>query len=263
MRALSALLVLLTSAGAHGATVALVIDDLGHNRERARRALALPPPVAVAVLPEAPYSELIARSATAAGIDVLLHLPMEGHNDRLPVPGLKGGIPDARFRDRVRDALAHVPGAIGVNNHMGSVLTTDRHAMSLLMTELNAAPRPLLFLDSRTTPNTVAEAAAVEAGLGTTARDVFLDNDPSPAAIERQVHRWLRRARTSGCALAIGHPYPETIETLERLLPHIEGVRRVSLREYVETCGTPARLPARVATHAHEPGQHPQHPAAQ
>ena len=257
MRALIALPLLLAGAAAHAATVALVIDDLGHNRERARRALALPPPVSVAVLPDAPYSELIARSATAAGIEVLLHLPMEGNHDRLPVPALRAGLPDQRFRAGVRDALADGPGAIGVNTHMGSVLTTDRRAMSLLMSELRAAPRPLLFLDSRTTPDTVAEAVAIHAGLGTAARDVFLDNDPSPAAIERQVQRWLRRARRSGCALAIGHPYPETFTTLERLLPRIEGVRRVSLREYVEVCGVPARPLSRMASHAREPGQHP------
>ncbi len=257
MRALIALALLLTGTAAHAATVALVIDDLGHNRERARRALALPPPVSVAVLPDAPYSESIARSATAAGIEVLLHLPMEGNHDRLPVPALRAGVSEQRFRAGVRDALAGVPGAIGVNNHMGSVLTTNRRAMRLLMSELRAAPRPLLFLDSRTTPGPVAAAAAIQAELDTAARDVFLDNDPSPAAIERQVQRWLRRARLSGCALAIGHPYPETLATLERLLPRIEGVRRVSLREYIDVCGAPAPETPRVAAHSAGTGHHP------
>ena len=126
-----------------------------------------------------------------------------------------------------------------------------------LMAELKAAPRPLLFLDSRTTPETVAEAAAIRAGLGTTARDVFLDNDPSPAAIERQLHDWLRRARTTGCALAIGHPYPQTLATLERLLPRVQDVRRVGLREYVEICGTPARDDARVASTLPAGARHP------
>lgn len=257
MRAAVALLTLLWGAGAQAATIALIIDDLGHNRERARRVLALPPPVTVAVLPEAPYSGLIARSAAAAGIEVLVHLPMEGENDRLPVPGLRAGVSGVRMREAVRGALAQVPGAIGVSNHMGSVLTADGPAMRLLMDALKAAPHPLLFVDSRTTPETVAETAAIRAGLGTTARDVFLDNDPTPAAIERQLHGWLRRARTTGCALAIGHPYPQTLATLERLLPRVQGVRRVGLREYIESCGTPARAQPRVAVHAREPGHHP------
>lgn len=243
---LLALLAALPGAGARAATAALVIDDLGYNRDRARRALALPPPVAVAVLPDAPYTRLIASAANRAGTELLLHLPMQGGEQQPPRMALHGGMTNQELRVRVRTALQRVPGAIGVSNHMGSVLTGDRRAMTVLMRELRTAPRtPLVFLDSRTTADTVAESAAVRAGVGTAARDVFLDNERDPAAIERQLQRWLARAERTGCALAIGHPYPETLAVLERLLPRIRGVRRVGLRDYIETCGTPA-VPAAI-----------------
>ena len=250
---LLALLTALPGAGAQAATAALVIDDLGHNRDRARRALALPPPLAVAVLPDAPYARLIAGAADRAGIELLVHLPMEGHKSQPPRMALHDGMTNEELRRRVRVALGRVPGAIGISNHMGSVLTEDRRAMTVVMRELRAAPRaPLVFLDSRTTADTVAEAAAVRAGIGTAARDVFLDNEREPAAIERQLHHWLARAERTGCALAIGHPYPETLAVLERLLPRIRGVRRVGLREYIRTCGTPGvpQPVPRVAAHA-------------
>lgn len=236
-----AALAILFGAGAQAATVTLVIDDLGYNRERARRALALAPPVAAAVLPGAPYARQIARAANRSRIELLVHLPMQGREQDLHTDILRADMDESRFRERVRHGLAAVPGAIGVNNHMGSVLTADAPAMALLMDELGAAPHRLLFLDSRTTADSVAQASAMEAGLATASRDVFLDHDLDPVAIERQFRRWLRRAQTTGCALAIAHPHPVTLSTLERLLPRMEGVRRVGLREYVRVCGTPTR----------------------
>lgn len=252
---LLAFLTVLLSAAAHGATAALVIDDLGYNRERARRALALPPPFAVAVLPQAPYSRLVASAAVRSGVELLVHLPMQGHGDQPPRMGLHGGMSDDELRAGLRAALEGVPGAIGMSNHMGSVLTRDRRAMTVLMRALRSSPQgPLVFLDSRTTAETVAESAAVRAGIGTAARDVFLDHDRDPTAIERQLQRWLGRAQRTGCALAIGHPYPETLAVLERLLPRIRGVRRVGLRKYIETCGTPAVPVAVPQVAANAPG---------
>lgn len=250
----AALAGMLLGTAAQAATVALVIDDLGHNRDRARRALALPPPVTAAVLPDAPYTGQIARAAERAGINLLVHMPMQGNEDNMHAGLLRTDMSRERFRQRVRRDLARVPGAIGVNNHMGSVLTTDQDAMDRLMRELRAAATPLLFLDSRTTADSVAFDAASRAGVATARRDVFLDHDLDAAAIEHQFRRWLRKAHDTGCALAIAHPHPETLVVLERLLPHMKGVRQVGIAEYVRVCGRPAvPRPAQIATRAEDP----------
>lgn len=244
----------LACADVQAAAVALIIDDLGYNRDRARRALALPPPITAAVLPESPHAGLIARAAKLADIDLLVHLPMQGHVERAMSGSLNPDLSRRQFRERLRAALDAVPGAIGINNHMGSVLTANRPAMQRLMREIRAASRELVFIDSRTTAETVAEVIAIETGVGTASRDVFLDHDRDPAAIERQLHRWLRHAQTHGCALAIAHPHPETLEVLERLLPRVQGVRRVGLREYIEICGVPTVHTPRMVTHATRDG---------
>jgi len=256
----AAVLTTLLGADVRAATVTLVIDDLGYNRERARRALALPPPVTAAVLPDAPHASEIARAAERAGIELMLHLPMQGNGGEPMHDGfLHAGLSPLQFRQQVRRGLARVPGAIGVNNHMGSVLTTDRGAMDLLMHELRAAPTPLLFVDSRTSAESVAFNAATRAGVSAARRDVFLDNDLESAAIEHQFNRWLRRARDTGCALAIAHPHPETLAVLERLLPHTNGVRRVGIAQYVRTCGRPADpQPARFVIRVEDPPAHRQ-----
>lgn len=226
------------SGQAATATVALLIDDLGYSRERARRALALPPPVAVAVLPHTPHARPIARAATGAGIDVLLHLPMAAEGVPVGRGVLHAGMSPAMLRAGLRDALAAVPGAVGVNNHEGSALTIERRPMAVLMHALARTGGDLVFVDSRTTARSHAEAAAVAAGLRATRRDLFLDNRRDARAIERQVERWVAHARAHGCALAIGHPYPETLAVLERMLPRLDGVRRVDIRTYARVCGT-------------------------
>lgn len=219
-------------------TVALVIDDLGYDRTAARRALALAPPVAVAVLPHAPYAGRIARAARRAGTDVLLHLPMHGTSDYEETGALHPGMSDRRVRRSVRRALEAVPGAIGVNNHQGSAFTADLGAMRTVMQVLAARQGPpLVFVDSRTTVATQAETAARLAGIPVASRHVFLDHHRGQDAIAAAVRDWLARARREGCALAIGHPRPETLRVLERMLPRADDVDRVDLRTYIERCG--------------------------
>jgi len=234
-------LVLAAAAASAGprpeATAALIIDDLGHDRARAQRVLALPPPIAVAVLPDAPHSRWVGRAAQRAGIDVLVHLPMATQAPPRSSAALHAGMDAGELDQRIGAGLAQLPMAVGFNNHRGSRMTRVRTAMDRVMAALKRQRRPLLFVDSRTTPRTQGLAAAEAAGIGATERDVFLDTTREPEAIVEQVHRWLTRARVEGCALAIGHPYRETLRVLERKLVRADKVDRVDLRTYVQRCG--------------------------
>lgn len=221
-------------------TAALIIDDLGHNRESARRALALPPPFAVAILPHAPHTGAIARAARRAGTDILVHLPMEAERGPAAPNALLSDMDDATLRSRLERAVESVPGAVGVNNHQGSGLTARASVMEIVMRELAERSPPLLFIDSRTTAATEAETAARDAGVAVARRNVFLDHRKGEDAIARATEAWLERARESGCALAIAHPRPDTMRVLEKKLPRAEGVERVNLATYIERCGNPA-----------------------
>lgn len=117
------------------------------------------------------------------------------------------------FLNVLTDNLGSVPGAIGVNNHEGSLLTENKEAMKFLMAELKA--RDLLFLDSLTSPKSIAYATAREFGLRAARRDVFLDNDSTNAeSIRKQLEELTRIAREHGRAVGIGHPHPATINEL-------------------------------------------------
>ena len=233
--------------------VALVIDDLGNLRHEGLRAIELPGPLTYAVLPHTPHGPNLARLAHALDKEVLVHLPMESVRARpLGAGGLDTGLARSEFDRRVNAALDSVPHAVGASNHMGSRLTAMGRPMRWLM-DLLAARGNWLFLDSRTTPQTVAEFSARAAGLRTTRRDVFLDNDPSHDAIARQFRELIAVARQQGSAVAIGHPYPQTLEVLARELPRLEaqGIRLVPLSAVVAMRGQP---PLRVAQSS-SPGQ--------
>jgi polysaccharide deacetylase 2 family uncharacterized protein YibQ len=93
------------------------------------------------------------------------------------------------------------------------------------------ARAPLYFIDSYTTARSVGLEAARAAGVRALRRDVFLDGDPAPGALEREWRRLLALARERGAAIGIGHPRAETLEFLERELPLLDaaGVELVPL----------------------------------
>jgi hypothetical protein len=197
------------------AIVAIVIDDLGQDLKIAREIAALPASITFAVMPGLQQSRKVAELAKQSGRELLLHLPMEyrGRNGN-PAPGmLRSDMTPMDFLTVLTDDLGSVPGAVGVNNHEGSLLTENKEAMKFLMAELKA--RDLFFLDSLTTAGSVAYATAKEFGLKATKRDVFLDNDSSNAgAIRRQFEELARIAREQGRAVGIGHPHAATISEL-------------------------------------------------
>ncbi len=201
--------------------IAVMIDDLGLNRHNTAMLNQLKAPLTLAFLPYAEGLPEQAKAARAAGHELMLHVPMEPIGADWPGPdALLTSLSPSDFLSRFRTQLRSFRGFVGVNNHMGSLLTADRDKMDELMTELKA--RGLLFVDSRTTSKTVAAAEAQRLGVPHADRDVFLDNDANLDAIRRQLAATERIARRRGVAIAIGHPHDLTIEALRGWLPTLE-----------------------------------------
>jgi len=208
--------------------LAIVIDDLGNDRQQADALFRLSYPLTISVLPHEVDSGEIAEEAHRRGYQVMLHLPMAsnaGNKDEAIElhPGMAPGAVQRTFADM----LETVPYAAGVNNHEGSLGTADQKLMDDLMPLLHE--RNLFFIDSRTTVATVAETAAHAAGVAAARRNVFLDDQQSVPAIRKQFELAIRDAREKGSALAIGHPHPATLEVLNEMLPEAQrdGVRLV------------------------------------
>jgi len=219
---------------AAGPRLAIIIDDVGNDYVQAQQVLELPVGVTVAILPQLHNSSRIARQAHGQGREVMLHQPMQSIRHRKMGPGgLTLHHSQAEIRKVMSDNLDSVPHVAGINNHMGSLLTRDPNSMRWLMDVLKQ--RELFFIDSRTDSSTHAEVVARESGLFTARRDVFIDHDRSPEAIRAQLQLALQLAHKRGSAIAIGHPYPDTLAVLKELLPQwqAQGVQLVPASQII------------------------------
>ena len=223
--------------GAGLPAIAILIDDLGNDHAAALRIAQWPYAVSGAVLPDLPASAETALELARSGKDVLLHLPMEpkGYPGVRPGPGvILLSQSDEEIASTLLGDLETVPGAIGVNNHMGSAATADPRVMRAVASVL--ARRGLFFIDSRTTQATVALDAVKQAGVRSASRRVFLDDVANESAIEASLGELIAKAHEGGSAIAIGHPYPATLAVLDRELPRLaeRGVRLVRVSDLVE-----------------------------
>ena len=164
-------------------------------------------------MPYADATSFLASEAARSGHDVLLHMPMEAQGDHDPGPlALTVGLAPEQIRSRLDTALARVPQAIGINNHMGSRVTADRATLIPVAEDL--ARRHLFFFDSRTTPDTQVVPVAHAFGVASTGRDVFLDDEETADAVDVQFKALEARARAQGVAIAIGHPHDVTLSAI-------------------------------------------------
>lgn len=222
--------------------IAIVIDDMGIDRKRSQRALVLKAPVTFAYLPYAQGVAEQVRKAHAAGHEILVHLPMEPSSESID-PGpqvLLTELPPEEIAQRLAWNLAQMDGVVGVNNHMGSRFTSDAAAMRPVLEELNR--RGLLFLDSRTAPNTVGYRMARDLGMPALQRDVFLDNIDSHDAVAKQLAETEQQASKHGQAIAIGHPRDATLDMLELWIEDVQarGFALVPLTALLTSAPLPA-----------------------
>lgn len=224
------------NATAEPARLALIIDDLGYELVAGVRTVNLPGPVACAILPATPRARKLADAAHANGKEVLLHLPLQAETIQGPAEpgGLLLDMSRAQFARVFADNVKAVPHAIGINSHRGSLLTRHPGHMGWLMEEITQRG-DLFFVDSYTTPASIALQLAREAGVPALRRDVFLDPDREQETLQREFARLKAFARERGFATGIGHPYPATLEFLERELPKLaaEGIELISLSAMV------------------------------
>ncbi|UYN92999.1 MAG: divergent polysaccharide deacetylase family protein [Enhydrobacter sp.] len=202
--------------------VAIVIDDIGLDRPRSRRAWELPGPMTMSFLPYARDLATQARAARARGHELMLHLPMEpnGRNDPGP-QALLVSLSMAEIRQRTVAALDSFDGYAGVNNHMGSRFTAYRPGMEAALRQFKI--RGLMFLDSRTTAQSVGDQLAHELGVPSIVRHVFLDDDDTIEAVRRKLAESEVVARRQGFVVAIGHPHEATLQALMEWLPTVQA----------------------------------------
>ena len=218
----------------HRPTISILIDDIGYKFKEDLRALALPGPVAYAILPHGPHTERMSQLAYKKGKDILLHLPMQAEimdkNEFLGPGALTLNMTREEFLKTLNINIRAVPNLIGINNHMGSLLTQHPGHMQWLMSSIKKNGQ--FYVDSLTSDNSVAARLAKENNVPYLTRDVFLDHEQGSSYVRKQFMELIRVAKRKGSALGIGHPHIGTIEVLSQVLHDVDkhGVKFVGIK---------------------------------
>jgi uncharacterized protein len=203
--------------------IAIIIDDIGYDKEIVEKFLGLNAVFTFSILPYSPFQKSIARSVHSKGLDVMLHLPMEPNEYPVINPGpgalLTSMSPDQLLNQLDKD-LDSVPFIKGVNNHMGSKMTTVSTQLYQILSVLKK--RNLFFIDSRTTTETLCKPSAQLLQVPFAQKDVFLDHIQERDFIRKQIRLLIHIAKRHGEAIGIAHPYDATYDVLRELLPELK-----------------------------------------
>lgn len=218
--------------------VLIIIDDFGYIRgELLDGFAALDKEVAFAILPDLPYTELAGKTASASGHEVLIHFPMQALSSNTS-PGsryLKQGMAYDDIEGMLKSFYEQIPMAIAVNNHMGSTATSDADLMEHLMKALKK--QKLAWVDSYTSPKSVAFNMAIDMGLRSAKRDVFLDvPDNSEATIISKIEGLGKFKGRREPIVIISHCHnKEKLNALQSFITQIKsmGVELISLSDAV------------------------------
>jgi len=196
---------------------AIIIDDMGYNLAALRKIISMKKPLTVSILPLSPYARETALNAHENDLEVMLHLPLESVNSQ-EMNSTDGFILSEMSEEEAKrileENLSKVPYAMGVNNHMGSKITTDAFHMHIILERIKE--RNLFFVDSLTTKKSIAFRLAQEMEIPSASREIFLDSVRDENYIEKKLLEFFQRAQEKNNSIAICHPFDETLKVLEK-----------------------------------------------
>jgi len=190
----------------------IIIDDV-HTKQQINAIKKLGLKITPSIFPPyklAKHSNLLAKQVKHS----MIHLPMESGKAQFnkQYKTLKRSFSHAQIRERVKEIRKLFPHSKYINNHTGSVFTSDYKAMKKLYRALKE--EGFVFIDSYTIASSKVKQIAHEFGDAYVRRDVFLDNTHTVAYIHKQLKLAVKKAKKNGYAVAIGHPHKTTMKAL-------------------------------------------------
>lgn len=204
--------------------LAIIIDDMGNNLKEARLLASIKVPLTFSIIPGLRADKEVAEYAASQKIETMIHIPMQSKGwptRRLEANGLLVSMNADDLQERVTGFIQRFPGAVGVNNHMGSEFTEQDEKMTAVLQVLGK--HKLFFVDSITTPESLGLTVAKRLGIRSARRNIFLDNEQNRSYILGQLDLAVKHAVNKGAAIAICHPHSATIAALSSVLPELSG----------------------------------------
>ena len=201
--------------------IVIVLDDWGYSLNNLGIIEQIKQPLTCAILPNLKNSSSVMQRLHSLGFEIILHLPMEPKEKyNLESNTITLGMNAKEISEIFQSDLSSVTFAKGISNHMGSRITEDKKASTLVMEE--AKKRNLYFFDSFVTNRSVCLALAKKINIRFAKRDVFLDNQNNPGYIQGQLIKLKNLAKRQGTAIGIGHDRKNTLLVLKEMLGPME-----------------------------------------
>jgi len=215
--------------------IAIIFDDLGESLKEVGELYSLNIPLTASVIPGLKLSSQSAAMAQRCGFSVFIHMPMEPEDASAfrtkKYTFISASQSSREVKSLLRYYLNSLPQAIGVNNHMGSAATSNRPLMEIVMRAVKQ--RNLIFVDSRTSPNSVAYSVAVNQGLVAGINDGFVDASDDPKIMRERLDFLAHKAAEQGKIIIIAHPRKRTLAVLKEKLPLLKTkVRFITIKDY-------------------------------
>ncbi len=185
--------------------ICIVIDDAGNQYEKASLFFESGLNITYALIPGLNASKQHYSTITSHGYDLILHIPMEPEKGRAFVEkeAVLTTMSDNEINILINRFFNEYPKALGANNHMGSKAVKDARVMNSAISVIKK--RDLFWLDSLTSPGSVADEVASIQGVPYLSRDVFLDNENTEKYINEAMVTLIKIAKRRGYAIGIGH----------------------------------------------------------
>jgi len=219
------------------AKIAIILDDAGGTVPDYHDIYSIKEPLTISIIPDLPTSSRVAKQAKDAGLEIMLHMPMEALNGDF-TRQYGGMITTDQTSEEIKkiviDDFSSVKLAIGFNNHMGSKATSDERVMDTVFSSID---RGKYFVDSKTSKDSVAIKLAKKHRIRSGENNVFLDGVTNESEIEYRFKMLIAKARNNGTAIGIGHATrPATIAVLKHLMPLYarKGIKFVHVSEIVK-----------------------------
>ncbi|MCD4651824.1 MAG: divergent polysaccharide deacetylase family protein [Candidatus Cloacimonetes bacterium] len=196
--------------------------------------------VTFAIMPDLRHTTTTMEKAAASNHEVIIHMPMEPRSYPRDDPGKTAiyvEMSNSTIEKRVKRWIDDIPLAIGANNHMGSLATSDEEVMRAVLGVLKKHDK--IFIDSYTSASSVGYQMAQQMLMHTARRDLFLDDpDISDKTLKERLKKLEYLKTKQNTVIVITHCFDRNrLDYLNRFIKAAEkmGYELTSLSRMFES----------------------------
>ncbi len=206
--------------------VAIIMDDVS-SKWQAKLIKKLPFPITPSIFP-ATYDHPNTPEIAKMFQHYMVHTPMEAYHFPSPEENTLHVDDSLKTIDmRIKNIKKDFPHLIAINNHTGSMFTSDYESMDKLFCVLKKYH--IRFVDSRTSAQTKGTKMGKIFHTKVLERNVFLDNIDDEDAILDKLKETVSYAKKNHLAIAICHPKESTFQALMHAKNILHGVEVVTI----------------------------------